>query len=302
MNGGVVSLEPWHDDVDAIVEAWVLGQAVGGGLADVLTGRVNPSGRLAETIPLALGDTPSLHNFPGEHEVVHYGERMFVGYRHYTTAERPVRYPFGHGLTYTAFERALMGAEVTGTDSARVSVRVRNTGELPGADVVQIYVAPADAPVSRPVRELRAFAKVDLEPGEEQVLTFDLGRRAFAYWDVPRNAWRVHGGRYGIELGASAEDIVEARTVHLVGDVDAPPPLTVHSTVKQWFSHPVVGPALMAGMMQGATAEQREAAESSADMLKMVDSMPMEQFARMPMVSIPEETLAQLVALSHATV
>ncbi|OCL31925.1 hypothetical protein BCR15_07660 [Tessaracoccus lapidicaptus] len=299
MNGGVVSLEPWHDDVDAIVEAWVLGQAVGGGLADVLTGRVNPSGRLAETIPLALGDTPSFHTFPGEHEVVHYGERMFVGYRHYTTAARAVRYPFGHGLSYTAFERELVGIEVTGPDSALVTVRVRNTGQLAGADVVQLYVAPADAPVARPVRELRAFAKVHLEPGEERELTLDLGRRAFAYWDVTRERWRVEGGRYVVELGASAHDVVDARMLPLDGDTDAPPPLTVKSTVKQWFAHPVVGPALMAGMMQGATAEQREAAESSAEMLKMVDSMPMEQFARMPMVGIPDETLAQLVALSH---
>ena len=233
--------------------------------------------------------------------MVHYGERMFVGYRHYTTAGRPVRYPFGHGLSYTAFERELGGVEVTGPDSARVTVRVRNTGQLAGADVVQVYVSPADAPVARPVRELRAFAKVHLEPGEERELTLDLGRRAFGYWDVTREGWRVEGGRYRVELGASAHDIVDARDLDLDGDRDAPPPLTVKSTVKQWFAHPVVGPALMAGMMQGATAEQQEAAESSFDMLKMVDSMPMEQFARMPMVAIPDETLALLVALSHTT-
>ena len=103
-NGGVVSLEPWHDSVDAIVEGWALGQAVGGALADVLTGAVNPSGRLAESIPLALSDTPAYLNFPGENEVVRYGEGVFVGYRYYTSTGRAVRYPFGHGLGYTSFD------------------------------------------------------------------------------------------------------------------------------------------------------------------------------------------------------
>ncbi|MHA6523755.1 family 78 glycoside hydrolase catalytic domain [Tessaracoccus sp. G1721] len=300
MNGGVVSLEPWHDDVDAIVESWVLGQAVGSGLADVLTGRVNPSGRLAETIPLALGDTPSFHTFPGENEVVLYGERMFVGYRHYTTSGRGVRYPFGHGLSYTTFERGILAVEVTGADTALVTLSVLNTGQVPGADVVQVYVSPADAHVARPVRELRAFAKVHLEPGEQRQVTLELGRRAFAYWDVTREDWRVEGGRYLVQLGSSAQDIVDAVGLELDGDTDTAPPLTVQSTVKQWFGHPVVGPLLLDGMLQGASAEQREEAERGMEMLKMVDSMPMEQFARMPMVGIPDEALEQLVALSQA--
>lgn len=299
MNGGVVTLEPWHDDVDAIVEAWVLGQAVGGGLADVLTGRVNASGRLAETIPLALGDTPSFHTFPGEHEAVLYGERMFVGYRHYTTAGRAVRYPFGHGLSYTTFDRALAGVEVTGPDSARVAVSVRNTGRVAGADVVQVYVSPSDAPVARPIRELRASAKVRLEPGEERLVSVDLGRRAFAYWDVTRSGWRVQGGRYAIELGSSAHDIVDSLPLDLAGDTDAPPPLTLRSTVKQWFGHPVVGQLLLDGMLAPASPEERESAQQGLEMLAMVDSMPMDQFARMPMVGIAEETLAQLAELSR---
>ncbi|MEI5583573.1 family 78 glycoside hydrolase catalytic domain, partial [Agromyces sp. CCNWLW208] len=147
MNGGIVSLEPWHDRVDAIVEGWALGQAVGGALADVLTGVVNPSGRLAETIPLALSDTPSYLNFPGERETVRYGEGVFVGYRYYATADRPVRYPFGHGLSYTTFAYESLRVEATGPDTALARVTVRNTGPVAGAEVVQLYVAPAASAV-----------------------------------------------------------------------------------------------------------------------------------------------------------
>ena len=128
-------------------------------------------------------------------------------------------------------------------------MRVRNTGRVAGADVVQVYVSPSDAPVARPIRELRASAKVNLEPGEERLVSVDLGRRAFAYWDVTRSGWRVQGGRYAIELGSSAHDIVDSMPLDLAGDTDAPPPLTLRSTVKQWFGHPVVGQLLLDGIL-----------------------------------------------------
>ncbi|MFE1396992.1 family 78 glycoside hydrolase catalytic domain [Nocardiopsis dassonvillei] len=298
MNGGVVSLEPWHDEVDAIVEGWALGQAVGGALADVLTGAVNPSGRLAESIPLRLEDTPSYLSFPGEHEVVRYSEGVFVGYRHYTTVGRAVRYPFGHGLGYTTFAYESFEARTTGVDSATASVTVRNTGDRPGAEVVQVYVAPAPSRVRRPVRELVGFAKVRLEPGEAATVKIPLGRRAFAHWDVTADRWWVEPGTYTVELGRSSADIVDARPIDLEGDDDLPAPLAPDSTVKDWFGHPVVGPALMEAMMSGATEEQLAAAEENTNMLKMVESMPMEQFARFPGVDIPEETLRRLVDLS----
>ena len=299
-NGGVVNLEPWHDRVDAIVEGWALGQAVGSAITDVLTGAVNPSGRLAETIPLALSDTPSYLNFPGENLHVRYGEGVFVGYRYYETSERPVRYPFGHGLSYTSFDYEDLRVEIVGDDSARVNVRVRNTGSVAGAHVVQLYVAPADSAVRRPVRELAAFDKVYLEPGERVDVVFELDSRSFAFWDESGSRWWVQPGRYEVEIGLSAHDILQSATLDLVGYVDRPAPLDLDSTVGEWFGHPVVGPLLMQGMMANATEEQRAAAGDNAANLKMVESMPMGQFARFPGVDIPAEMLEQLVALSTA--
>lgn len=297
-NGGVVSLEPWHDSVDAIVEGWALGQAVGGALTDILTGSVNPSGRLAESIPFRLQDTPSFLNFPGENESVRYGESVFVGYRWYTTAQQPVRYPFGHGLSYTTFTYEGVEAASSGSDTAVVRVTVRNTGSVAGAEVVQVYVAPAPAPVRRPVRELAAFTKVHLEAGESTVVELALGRRAFAYWDAPKSRWRVEAGTYRVELGRSSAEILTSADLSLEGDVDQLEPLTLESTVGDWFGHPVVGPALMQAMMAGATEEQLAAASENENMLKMVESMPMGQFARFPGVEIPEDALEQLMAMS----
>lgn len=296
-NGGVVSLEPWHDSVDAIVEGWALGQAVGYALAGVLTGAINPSGRLAETIPLRLEDTPSYLSFPGENEVVRYSESVFVGYRYYTTVGRQVRYPFGHGLSYTTFVSTLE-VEATGADSAVARVTVTNAGEIDGAHVVQLYVAPAVTPVRRPSRELAGFAKVSLAPAESITVEVPLVRRAFAYWDAPRSRWWVAPGSYSIQLGESADHIVAEKAIDLDGDVDAPKVLSLESTVGDWFGHPVVGPALMQAMMAGASEEQLAAAESNGNMLKMVESMPMGQFARFPGVEIPDEALDQLIALS----
>ncbi|KQP01988.1 beta-glucosidase [Leifsonia sp. Leaf264] len=299
-NGGVVNLEPWHDRVDAIVEGWALGQAVGGALTDVVTGAVNPSGRLAESIPLSLEDTPSFFNFPGENEVVRYGEGIFVGYRYYATLDRGVRYPFGHGLSYTTFEYEHLEVEATGPDTARVRVSVRNTGDVAGAEVVQLYVTPAPSAVRRPVRELAAFTKVRLQPGEAITVELELDRRAFAFWDVTKDRWKVEPGEYGVQVGRSSMHILAEAGLDLAGDSDLPEPLSLDSTVGDWFGHPVVGPALMGAMMSGASAEQLAAAEQNGNMLKMVESMPMGQFARFPGVEIPDEALAQLIELSIA--
>lgn len=299
-NGGVVSLEPWHDRVDAIVEGWALGQAVGGALADVLTGAVNPSGRLAESIPFRLEDTPSYLTFPGENEVVRYGESIFVGYRYYTTTGAPLRYPFGHGLSYTTFAYEDLHVEAIGPDASRISVTVRNTGGRSGSEIVQLYLEPAGSPVRRPVRELAAFEKVTLEPGESRTVQLQLDRRAFAFWDVIGQRWWVQPGIYQVAVGRSSADIALRTAIALEGDVVRPEPLSLDSTVGDWFGHPIVGPALMEAMMQGASPEQLAAAEQNSNMLKMVESMPMGQFARFPGVEIPEEALDRLIALSHA--
>ena len=298
-NGGVVSLEGWHDDVDAIVEGWLLGQAGGSAIADVLFGVVNPSGHLAETIPLRLQDNPSWNNFPGEQGHVRYGEGVMVGYRHYVSADQPVRYPFGHGLSYTTFETSALEVEVTGPDSAIARVTVANTGAVPGKHVVQLYVGTTAGPVRRPVRELRAFDKLWLQVGESRTVEFTLDRRAFAYWDIDLSTWVVSAGDYAIQVGHDVSQIVAEQSIALTGDVRIRP-LTLESAVGEWFGHPVVGPVLMQGLSAGMTEEQRKHAEDNPDELKMVESMPMQQFLAFTGGAFPPEALEQLMALSRA--
>jgi beta-glucosidase len=296
-NGGIVSLEEWHDDVDAILEGFLLGQAGGGAIADVLFGVVNPSGRLAETIPLRLEDNPSWINFPGEQGHVRYSEGVFVGYRYYTTAGIAVRYPFGHGLSYTTFETGEVDVVATGDGTARARVTVTNTGAAAGKHVVQLYVSSTAGPVRRPLRELRAFTKVALEPGESREISFDLDRRAFAYWDIEVDRWVVPAGEYAIQICADANTVLAEQTVTLNGDAVVRE-LTMESTVGEWFSHSIVGPIMMAGMAESMTPEQQRQAEENPDGLKMVDSMPMRQFLAFINGAIPAEQFDQLMELS----
>jgi beta-glucosidase len=217
-NGAAVTMDPWHDRVDAIVEAWLPGQAGAGAVVDVLLGRVNPSGKVAETFPLALEDTPGYVTWSGERGTVVYGEGVFIGYRWYDALRRAVRYPFGHGLSYTTFTYTDLQA-----GAERVSCTVTNTGPRAGREVVQLYVGDPDAVVRRPVRELRGFAKVTLEPGESTRVTFELDDRDFAYWDVAASAWRLEGGEFVIEVGASSRDIRLRTSIELPDDPKLPP-------------------------------------------------------------------------------
>jgi len=298
-NGGVVSLEGWHDQVDAILEGWLLGQATGSAVTDVLFGQVNPSGHLAESIPLRLEDNPTWANFPGEQGHVRYGEGVFVGYRYYTSADVPVRYPFGHGLSYTAFSTDRIEARVTGDAEVEVDVTVTNTGKRGGKHVVQLYVAPAPSPVRRPARELRAFAKVYLRAGETRTVTLTLDRRAFAYWDIELGQWVVAPGDHIVQIGADSATIIDEATVTLAGDTVVRE-LTLASTVGEWFSHTEVGPLLMQGMAAGMTADQAQQAADNPDQLKMVESMPMQQFLSFVQGAIPEESLEQMMQLSRS--
>jgi beta-glucosidase len=178
-------MDPWHDRTDAIVEAWLPGQAGAGAVVDVLLGRVNPSGKVAETFPLALEDTPGYATWPGERGTVIYGEGVFVGYRWYETRKLGVRFPFGHGLSYGSTswaEPVLSSRHVASGMPLTVELAVSNTGTRRATDVVQCYVVPLAAPVSRPYQELKAFGKVDLEAGERAVVRLTLDDRAFSYW------------------------------------------------------------------------------------------------------------------------
>lgn len=298
-NGGAVTLEGWHDDVDAILEGWLLGQAGGSAIADVLFGAVNPSGHLAETIPLQLEDNPSWMNFPGEQGHVRYGEGVLVGYRYYQSGHIPVRYPFGHGLSYTTFQTDALEVEVTGEDTAVARVTVTNTGSVRGKHVIQLYVSTETGPVRRPARELRAFTKVELTPGETKTIELALDRRAFAYWDIELGRWVVPGGAYSVLIGQDVSHVVAERQVTLTGDIIIRE-LTMQSTVGDWFAHDVVGPALMQGLTAGMTEEQAAQAAANPHGLKMVESMPMHQFLALTNGAFPLEMLEQLMELSKA--
>lgn len=292
-NGGVVSLEPWHDDVGAILEGFLLGQAGGSALADLLFGVANPSGRLAETIPMRLADTASYVNFPGELGHVRYGEGVMVGYRWHETVRLPARYPFGHGLSYSTFDVGALRVEVTGHDTVRASVSVTNTGGRAGSHVVQVYVSTSAGPVRRPRRELRAFAKLHLEVGETRTATMELDRRAFAYWDVDRDGWVVAPGEYTVQVCENAATVTLAESVTLHGDhlLDA---LTMESTVEQWYTHPVVGPVLLTELAPGA-----DASEQAPEMLRMVGSMPMRTVVAMLGDAAPVAKLEEMMELSR---
>ncbi|HEY7225721.1 MAG TPA: glycoside hydrolase family 3 C-terminal domain-containing protein [Micromonosporaceae bacterium] len=197
---------PWRDKVSAVVHAYLGGQAGGCAIADVLSGQMEPGGRLAETFPVRLGDNP-VHAMPFGPRQTEYRESVYVGYRWYDTAGIDVAWPFGHGLSYTTFAWTGARAELVGDAEVEVRVTVANTGTREGSEVVQVYVHDVAATVFRPAQELHGFAKLHLEPGESRVATIRLDHRAFAFWDVSRHEWTVEQGEFQIRLGASSRDI-----------------------------------------------------------------------------------------------
>lgn len=292
-NGGVVSLEGWHDDVDAILEGFLLGQGGGQALARLLLGIANPSGHLAETIPLRLEDHPSSMNFPGEQGHVRYGEGVMVGYRYFATFGAAVRYPFGHGLSYTRFSTGEPVVEIVDDDEVLVTVDVANTGDVTGKHVVQVYVATNAGPVQRPARELRAFEKVELQPGTTATVRLRLPKRAFAYWDVEHDQWLVAPGEYEIQVCADAHTVLHARPVTLRGDVIVTE-LTMDTPMGVWFDHPLVGNRVMDAL--GFTS-----VEVSPEHLAMMSSMTMQQFVNISGVPIADEVFTELIAASRPT-
>ncbi|GGS93096.1 glycosyl hydrolase [Planobispora rosea] len=242
-NGSVVSVAEWQDAASAILEGWLLGQAGGSALADLLFGAHSPSGRLTETIPNRLADVPSHLHFPGADGHVVYGEGRYVGYRHHDTLGTGVAYPFGHGLTYSRFEYSDLDARETGANEWSVEVTVTNTGERFAHEVVQLYVAFEEERPSRPRHELRGFAKVGLEPGAAERVRFTLAGRDIAQWSVSRKDWRIDPGSFTVEVGASSRDIRLRAGLTTPGDGYLAP-LTGMSTLGEWLAHPAGSPAL----------------------------------------------------------
>jgi len=301
-NGSVVTMTPWVDRAAAVLEGWLLGQAGGGAVVDVLVGRTNPSGRLAETIPLRLQDTPSFTSFPGEESRVRYGEGIFVGYRHYDAVEREVAFPFGHGLSYTTFEHHDLAVTVLDADPAagfdqdriQVEVQVTNTGERAGKEVVQVYVRDPEAHVARPVRELKAFAKVELDPGASASVAFRLTGRDLAYWSTRTNDWVLEGGAFAIDVGASSRDLRQSALV----EVDpGPNPLALHpmSTLQEWIDHPV-GNAVLREALTTSPAGDLSGLIEPSEFLKVISSVPLSRMVLMVGAGFGTDLVDELLA------
>jgi beta-glucosidase len=216
-NGSPVEM-PWADQVSAILEGYLGGQAGGGAIADILYGKVNPSGKLAETFPHRLEDNPSYPYFPGGPATVEYRESIFVGYRYYDTVQADVLYPFGHGLSYTTFEYRdlqLSHNAITEDETLTVTLNVSNSGSVAGKEIVQVYVRDIESSAFRPVKELKGFEKVAIQPGEIKPLTIKLDRRAFAYFNPGLQDWYVESGVFEILVGASSRDIRLSTTIQV---------------------------------------------------------------------------------------
>ena len=303
LHGGSPMELPWYDDAAGVLLVHLGGSAVGAATVKLLTGEKNPCGRLAETWPLRLEDNPSYLDFPGENGVANYREGLFVGYRYYDKKKMQVRFPFGYGLSYTAFEYSdlkLDRERVGDGETLRVSCRVKNAGNRDGREVVQLYVAPENSGVIRPVKELKGFAKVSLAPGEEKEVSFLLDKRAFSYYEERIHGWFEESGSYGILVGASAADIRLSGRVEVESADEIPMEYTCFSTIGD-LAATAKGREVLKGLLHRADdSQEMHEAQMSQNMGEGTDKMMQSMMMEMPLgalVSFGRMTEGQLEAL-----
>ncbi|MBQ3137800.1 MAG: glycoside hydrolase family 3 C-terminal domain-containing protein [Clostridia bacterium] len=228
LSGGSPVIMPWAKKVKAILNGYLGGQASGKALAEIISGKVNPSGKLAETYSLSEGDVPCSNYYPGTGLTAEHREGVYIGYRYYDTARKNVLFPFGHGLSYTSFEYSdmkLSAESIKDTDTLTVTCKIKNIGDRDGAEAVQLYVKDCESTVFRPEKELRDFAKIYLEKGEEKEVSFTLSKRAFAYYNINISDWHVESGKFEILIGASSRDIRLSAVAEIISsqpDVSVP--------------------------------------------------------------------------------
>lgn len=302
-NGSPVEM-PWAEKVKGIVEVYLCGQAVGRATVRILFGDANPCGKLAETIPYQLSDNPSYLNFPGDGKKVPYAEGIFVGYRYYDKKGMDVRFPFGHGLSYTTFEykkMQLSEEKIRDTDELDVAVTIQNTGKMAGKEIVQLYVADLTGTVQRPVKELKNFAKVDLQPGEEKTIHMKLDKRSFSYYEPAVHDWFTPSGTYQILAAASSRDIRLVKTVEVQSEDEMPITIDWNTTISELMENRKTRPVIRAlveeemARMQGSKKESDAAREAiTPEMsMKMFESSPLRSFRNFN--SMQKEELDQLM-------
>jgi beta-glucosidase len=284
-NGSAVAMGAWIDGAGAVLEAWMMGQAGGGAVADILFGKVNPSGKLAETFPQKLEDTPAFINYPGENGEVRYGEGLFIGYRYYDAKGIPVLFPFGYGGSYTTF--AYSSPRVSDTtfqamDGLTVSVDVTNTGKVAGKEIVQVYVHDHKSSLVRPPKELKGFAKIELQPGETRTVSVALDARAFAFFHPAYRRWITEDGDFDILIGASSADIRFTETVTLQSSLVLPSILDRASSLQDWLNDPRGKDAaeveirnLIAQMARRFGIDESEKRALGMDMMTFMLDMPL---------------------------
>lgn len=282
LHNGSPVLMPWLDKVNAVVETYLGGQAVGQAVVDVLFGKVNPSGKLAETFPLRLEDTPSFYNYQGNGIDVDYEEGVFVGYRWFDSRKMDVLFPFGYGLSYTTFAYSNLKVnkkEIVEGDTIEVSVDVSNTGARAGKEVVQLYVADHTGSAVRPTKELKGFEKVDLQPGETKTVIFELDQRSFAWYNIHINNWYCGIGKYEILVGKSSRDI-ELTTQITMTQNNHKQPITANTCCGELMKDPAKKALItkcLAGFEAAVSTADETAKEAISDEMtsSMLDNMPL---------------------------
>ena len=290
LHGGAAMTLPWLSEVSAVLCMHLGGQEVGAAAVSLLYGRINPSGKLAETWGNRIEDNPSYLNFPGEDGVVKYQEGIYIGYRYYDKKKMDVQFPFGYGLSYTTFaysDLRLDKDSMTDEEMLLVTCKVKNTGTRRGKEAIQLYVRDEESSVRRPVRELKGFEKIELEPGEEKEVSFQLDKRAFAYYEPKIHDWFVETGRFSIEVGASSRDIRLSAPIDITGTVELPIRYSYESTVADLMKSSK-GREFMEKMFSGRVAQRQKEAEE--DNLKHMgegsEKMAQNMMNEMPLRSI----------------
>ena len=279
-NGSPVEM-PWLGEIKGLLETYLGGQAGGAAAANILYGKINPSGKLAETMPLKLSDNPSYLNFGGG-EKVEYREGIFVGYRYYDTKEMDVAFPFGYGLSYTTFAYSNLKLSMenpTEKDTVMVSADVTNTGKSAGKEVVQLYIRDLTGSAIRPEKELKGFEKVFLEPGETKTVTMELNKRSFAWYNTELHDWFAASGEYEILVGASSRDIRLTETLHLNSSQRLPMHVHMNTTLGDLLRNPETAEAakkLIQKYLSGEAGSEAASEAVSEEMtMAMTDSMPL---------------------------
>lgn len=289
LHGGSAMELPWLDRVKGVLYMALGGECVGAAAVQLLYGEVNPSGKLSETWPLRYCDNPSYLNFPGDEGCPVYAEGIFIGYRYYDKKQMNVLFPFGYGLSYTQFaysDLKLSKTEMADTDTVTVTCKVKNIGNLPGAEAVQLYVRDEKTSVRRPIRELKGFDKVFLNPGEEKEVTFILDQRSFAYYEVKIHDWFVESGKFLIEIGASSRDIRLSEAVTVNGTKELPVHVDRLTTIGELTRFPK-GRAFVEKMIAARKGNsEKEAAKNNESMGEGSDKIVKSMMTEMPLGSL----------------